>query len=81
MLSINSKAGGVNHKLPGGPSDWAAPLRARDPMVLGVDVTHSAAGSVAAVVGSMDRCVAPGGRWFERPKIAVALYLSKPAQS
>ncbi|KAI8477181.1 MAG: ribonuclease H-like domain-containing protein [Monoraphidium minutum] len=53
-LSVNSKCGGANQGLPGGPRDWGAPLGAGDPMLIGADVTHSAARSVAAVVGSMD---------------------------
>lgn len=61
LLKINHKAGGTNWQLPQGPEQWAANLRTKQLMVLGIDVGHGIAGgggnkpSTAAVVGSLDR--------------------------
>ncbi|KAF8632134.1 hypothetical protein AX15_002028 [Amanita polypyramis BW_CC] len=56
-LKVNTKLGGVNHKLDDGAMQW---LRKKSTMMVGIDVTHAGPGSklgtpsIAAVVASID---------------------------
>ncbi|KIL63066.1 hypothetical protein M378DRAFT_193040 [Amanita muscaria Koide BX008] len=56
-LKVNTKLGGINHKLDDGAMRW---LRKKPTMMVGIDVTHAGPGSragtpsIAAVVASID---------------------------